>query len=204
MERLHPINVLALVTTCLAIGSSALLGESCSLAVKVLLPDGRRVEAPVSVREENGRLEEHEHEDSDVIFCDLGILPVTVTVGSDGLCNQVIIRRVPISLDRTYHLTVTYDPLACGETVISQILTCKILFRVADSIGNWQAQAKLRISSPISTDLTTDSFGRVGFVARAGDEVRGTAESTGHSPKSFSFNCTRAEPRIERYIQFEK
>jgi len=196
---------LAFLATCLVSGCPALLGQgSCSLAVRVLLPDGRRVEAPVSVQEQNGRVEEQEHEDSDVTFCDLGILPVTVTVGSNGLCNQVLIRRVPISVERTYLLTVTYDPLACGERVPSPVPTCKILFRVADPTGKWQSQARVHLSSPRPTDLTTDRFGRVSFIARADDEVNGTATSRGYSPVSFSFGCTRLEPLIERYLKLEK
>jgi hypothetical protein len=83
--------------------------------VRVLLPDGRRPEAPVTVIEHGGRTEEKDQEDRDVEFCDLGILPVTVKVGSDGMCNQTTVENVPISYDNTYTLVVTYDALACTD-----------------------------------------------------------------------------------------
>ena len=93
----------------------------------------------MSVKEQSGRVTEKEQEDDDVQFCDLGITPVTVTVGSAGLCNQVTIHNVPISRERPYHLLVTYDPEACYVYHRSPppVPICEILFRVQDPQGNW-------------------------------------------------------------------
>jgi hypothetical protein len=68
------------------------------------------------VREKNGRTIEKDQEDKDVYFCDLGILPVEVKVGSDGVCSQTTIRNVPVFADKTYLLNVTYDPEAFAST----------------------------------------------------------------------------------------
>jgi hypothetical protein len=88
--------------------------NTCSLHVRVLTPDGQRPEAPVEVIDGSGRTEYREQEGSDVEFCDLGIMPATVKVGSSGLCNGVTVRDVPVAWNQTYLLTVTYDPLACA------------------------------------------------------------------------------------------
>src|SRR5271163_4724639 len=109
MERLRQV-ILSVLLGSFVLGTSAISAqETCSLAVRVLSPDGHRFEAPVTIREENGRtIEKDQEEDKDVYFCDLGILPVEVKVGSDGMCSQTTIRDVPVFADRTYLLNVTY------------------------------------------------------------------------------------------------
>jgi hypothetical protein len=130
LRKLILVHALA---ACWTFGSSCLAAEGvCSLSVRVLAPDGRRPEASVSVREASGRVTDKEQEDGDVQFCDLGIAPVTVKVGGDGLCNQVTIHNVPISWDHPYRLTVTYDPEACDEhhRAPPPVPICEVLFRV--------------------------------------------------------------------------
>src|SRR5580704_15981473 len=103
MKRLHQIApLLILCSSCILSLGTASAQERCSLIVRVVSPDGRRPEVPISVREKGGRVEEKEQEDTDVRFCDLGILPVTVTVGSSGLCNQVTVHNVPVAIEETY------------------------------------------------------------------------------------------------------
>src|SRR5438105_753372 len=111
---------------------------------------------------------EKDQEDQDVRFCDLGILPVEVKIGSDGMCNQVAIHEVPVSLERTYLLTVTYDPEACPESVPPPVPICEILFRVSDSSDRWVSKASVALSDPIKSQLTTDRYGRARFVAKIG------------------------------------
>src|SRR5947209_3380614 len=102
MERLYQITLGLALIVGLAARAQTSPQTACSLAVRVLTPDGQRPEAPVSVKEENGHIHVDEQEDGDVHFCALGILPVTVTVGSDGLCNQVVVRNVPVTWDEPY------------------------------------------------------------------------------------------------------
>jgi hypothetical protein len=116
MERLHQV-ILSVLLGCIVLGASAISAQdTCSLAVRVLSPDGHRFEVSVTVREKNGRTIEKDEEDKDVYFCDLGILPVEVKVGSDGMCSQTTIRDVPVFADRTYLLNESsFSPGGVGE-----------------------------------------------------------------------------------------
>jgi hypothetical protein len=147
----------------------------CSLTVKVLSPNGRALYAPVSVQEQNGRVEDKDQEDGSVQFCDLGILPVTVTVGNIGMCNQVTVQNVPVTWRQPYLLTVTYDPEACGrrEVVPPPVPICEMLFRVADAAGNWVSGAALTLAAPTRDLLKTDQYGRAHFYAEVNDNLRG-------------------------------
>jgi hypothetical protein len=133
-----------LIAAFLILGGSLVRSQDgCSLVVRAVLPDGRRVEAPISVEEMNGRTEAAYQKDADVRFCDLGILPIIVKVGSDCLCNRVTVHNVPTDPKDTYLLQVTYDPLACGERPApAPIPVCVVLFRVADPAKN--AKRELR------------------------------------------------------------
>src|SRR5947208_15002194 len=102
MERLHKVVKVGTLFAVLSSLQGAIAADYCSLAVRVLSPDNRRpVEVPVSVREKSGRVVEKETTTEDVKFCDLGISPVTVTVGNDT-CNQVVVRDVPIEWKEQY------------------------------------------------------------------------------------------------------
>src|ERR1700690_2262985 len=169
MERLRQVvYLLALASYCTLAAPTASAQDGCSLVVRVLATDGRRPGVPVSVREQSGRVEEKEQGDSDVRFCDLGILRVTFAVGSDSMCDQVTVHEVPVSLDDTYLLTVTYNPLACPETIPPPEPACKILFRIADAGGKWISGASVRLAGPTTTTPATDQFGRALFEARMG------------------------------------
>ncbi len=205
MERLRQMRFWLYFWGCQILISGAIAAQDqCSLAVRVLLPDGRRPEAPIAVQEQSGLVQEKEQDDTDVQFCDLGILPVTVKVGSDGLCNQITIRDVPVSLERTYVLTVTYDPLACTERVPPPVPICEVLFRIADSKGVWQSNASLRVATPKQIERSTDRFGRALFVIKAGEKLQGAVEAPNFSPSAFEVGCSRSEPKIEKVIQLSK
>jgi hypothetical protein len=178
----------ALVFACSA---STLVGEDyCSLTVRVLSPDGRRPGASVSVKEENGRVKEQEadQESGDVRFCDLGGVPVTVTVGNDE-CNQVIVRGVPVSWNDPYLLTVTYDPEPClRELPRGPIPICRVIFRVADGGGKWVDGATINLPNQNLKQLTTDRFGRASIPVKLRDDVRGSVNK-GADSVDFSFRC---------------
>jgi hypothetical protein len=85
MDRLYQIILAVLVAFGMLTGERLHGDDSyCSLSVRVLSPDGRRPEVPVSVEESSGRVVDEEQEGDDVKFCDLGIRSVTVTVGVLG------------------------------------------------------------------------------------------------------------------------
>lgn len=196
MGRLYQLMyVQVLLTSWFVLAGCNLCAEDfCSLTVRVVSPDGRRPEAPISVREQDGRVVEKDQEPGggDVKFCDLGILPVAVTVGSNGLCNQVTVRDVPVSMDRPYLLRVTYDPEACDiwHKIPAPVPQCELLFRVADSEGKWLAGVPIKISKPTTKQLTTDRYGRAGYFPNMHDSVSGKISVEGFRPTDFTFTCS--------------
>jgi hypothetical protein len=203
LERLYQVICLGILGALYVVSPrTAVAGDFCSLTVRVISPNGSRPVAPITVREKSGRAEEKDQEDSDVPFCDLGILPVTVTVGSAGLCNQVTVRDVPLTMGDTYVLVVTYDPFACSQAFRTP--TCKTLFRVDDSGGKWVKDARISLSKPMPTALSTDGYGRASFVAGYGAQVRGTVLAPSFKPVEFDWTCSRLEPIHEQLITIEK
>ncbi len=201
MKRLHQVT-LSVLLGCVALGASAVPAQdTCSLAVRVLSPDGHRFEVPVTVREKNGRTIVKDQEDKDVYFCDLGILPVEVKVGSDEMCSQTTIRDVPVFTDRTYLVNVTYDPKACPEVVPLPVPTCSIMFRISDSAAKWVPRARVSISSPIKVQREADANGRVQLIARRGSRVRGSVEANGFNQKRFDFRCSNSQLLREENIR---
>jgi hypothetical protein len=182
----------------------AVAADYCSLAVRVLSPDQRRpVEVLVSVREKGGRVIEKETTSEDVKFCDLGITPVTVTVGGDT-CNQVLVRDVPLTWGAQYVLTITYDPEPCmPERPPAPVPVCQVLFRISDSKGKWLERASIRFQGSQKPTLETDSAGRVLQLLKAGDRVTGAVDLRGYTGKTFAISCSRSEPVHEESIQLE-
>jgi hypothetical protein len=135
-----------------------------------------------------------------VRFCDLGILPVTVKVGLDTVCNQVVVRDVPVAWNRKYLLRVTYDPEACRERAPPPEPTCEVLFRVRNPAGDGVPGAAVRLTSPIEKSLVTDQFGRADIVLRATSHVAGSATGGGLEAASFAFDCSRQRPEQEETV----
>jgi hypothetical protein len=205
MERLH--QVIRAGALWLVLGGlyGIVAADYCSLAVRVLSPDNRRpVEVPVSVREKGGRVVEKETTTEDVKFCDLGISPVTVTVGNDT-CNQVVVHDVPLDWNEQYLLNVTYDPEPCmPEQPPAPVPVCRVLFRVSDSKGNWIEKASIHFRGSGLPPMETDRSGRALQVFNVGDRVTGTVDSRGFASKPFSVSCSRAEPLREESIKLER
>jgi hypothetical protein len=176
----------------------------CSLRVRVLYPDGQRADALVSVEEKSGRVQRQRQEATDLRFCDLGVTPVTVKVGVDGTCNQVIVRNVPLAWNVSNLLTVTYDVDPClVEKPPPPVPLCRTVFRIADSSGKWLVRAPIRISTPTPAVLLTDGFGRASFLAKAADEIAGSVEAPGYAAVEFRITCTRSEPVHEEDIRLK-
>lgn len=181
--------------------TSAAEGQYCSLTVRVLSPDGRQPAAPVEVTEKSGHTQTKDQGlDGDVQFCDLGGLPVTVKVGDDGTCNQVIVRDVPVEWNKPYFLHVTYDPEACEERPALPMPICRIVFRISAG-EKWEDRARILITRPSTEMLSTDRFGRASLVINLGSEIEGTV-ARGTDTRTFGFRCTRNEPVHEVRIDF--
>jgi hypothetical protein len=203
MERLH--QMIGRVGLMLLLFASSSLGadDYCSLVVRVLDPKGRRPETIVSVHERNGRMIETEPTNKDATFCDLGLTSVTVKVGADGTCNQVIVNNVRLYWRETSHLTVTYDWELCDQEPVPSA-TCIILFRISDVNGKWLERSSINFAEPRIPAKQTDSAGRARTVVGAGQRASGTVTAAGYVTKTFSSSCSRSEPLREELIKLER
>ncbi len=206
MERLHQLTLLVVLGYFASLSSIARAQNVCPLHVRVLTPDGRRPEAPVESIEANGRTEDREQKDSDVEFCDLGIMPVTIKVGSSGLCNGVTVRDVPIAWNHPYLLTVTYDPSACAvwHRPPPPVPACEFLLRVADSDGRWIPGASVTFSDSLIGKMKTDRFGRAWFVIRADKDFHASVAAVGLTTAAVTCKCGPSERRREQYVKLER
>ncbi len=204
MGQLYQVAVQTLwVLTAVAAAAIPCTPQSyCSLTVRVLYPDGQPADALVTVEEKNGRVERRRQETGDVRFCDLGAHPVSVKVGLDGTCNQVIVHNVPVAWNVATKITVTYDVDPClVETPPPPSPVCRIVFRVADAGGKWLPGVPIRIRTPMVTVLRGDDFGRASFVTRVGDQVTGSVEAQGYGPFQFHAACAESERVHEEDIR---
>ena len=133
---------------------------------------------------------------------DLGISPVTVTIG-DPACNQVIVRNVPVGWAKTRTLRVIYDREPCMID-LPPVAACRILFRFMDSQHNWVKGVSLKVESPYAETLKADNFGRVLVRIAAHEELRATAVADSYRPAELRLSCTSDNIRVEQSVTLEK
>jgi hypothetical protein len=80
----------------------------CSLSVNLIDPQGRAVDANVSVQASYGHTVEKMAVSGSVRFCDLGMNPVTVAVAHPA-CNQAIVRNVGLRWGETTKVKIIHD-----------------------------------------------------------------------------------------------
>jgi|SRR5215472_1945975 len=193
MARLYKIAGLVFAAACILAGSTTpvVAQDYCSLKVRVVMPAKGRVEVPVVVKERNGRTIEREQDldSEDVLFCDLGILSVTVIVGQKG-CNQITVEDVPLSWQKMYSLVVNYDYGPCMEEAApSPTPYCEILLRVKSPDGKWVKQARVKFDDPTFRERETDSAGRSLLSLKLHGNVQGNVSARGFAPRNFSVGC---------------
>ena len=182
---------------------AALAADYCSLIVRVLSPDNRRpLETLVSVLEESGRVSRKETGSKDIRFCDLGISPVTVTVGGDE-CNQVVVHNVPLTWGEEYLLTITFDPEPCQQERLPMPV-CDLLFRIADSGGKWLEKASIVFDGQRFPRAETDTAGRILVVPRIGERVTGTVTASGYLSRTFAVSCSGALWKQETILNLKR
>ena len=205
MGGLHKVTRTVILFLIVGALGTATAADYCSLIVRVLSPDGQRVEALVSVEENGGRTIERDPSLGDVRFCDLGIAPVTVKVGADGTCNQVVVRDVPLRWQEQYLLRVTYDPEPClGDLPHPPVPVCRVLFRITGINDNWLDKASIRFLQPQLAPRMADSAGRALLILKSGDRTEATVSSSGYVPKTLELSCSPSEPIHETLIKLEK
>ncbi len=183
-------TLLSLVALILGVSPALPATPPCSLRVHVVTPSGVRIAAPVTVRERDGRLTTIDEYEGDAEFCDLGIVPVEVTVGRTTMCNSVTVADVPVRWNQSYTLTITYDPMACGEEPPPPpVPVCEIVLHVYNRGGAPIPGARISLISPARVTLVADTYGRALRVVRTGATLRGTVTAPGHEARPFSFLC---------------
>jgi hypothetical protein len=203
MGRLYQVILVALLLLATQSGLYS-WQEHCSLSVSALTPDGKRPPATIVVEEQSGRKLEAEQEFEDVKFCDLGSLPVTVTVGDRG-CNQVVVKDVPVSWPNSFYLRVIYDVEPCyKERPITLSPACNILFRVQAENGSWIQNASVSFNDPLITNLTTDNFGRTLLLLRRGKQVRASVRATHFVTQLVDVGCSSSLFDQEQSIKLVK
>ena len=173
---------------CAAILTSVADAESfCSLNVTV------RSSIPtesikVVVEEESGRKIEKRAVEGKVSFCDLGIRPVTVVVGSPG-CSQGIVRNVPMKWNESRSLAVWHDNTLCqGEAM--PVAACDLLFRIIGQERRPVSLAAIELTSPVPKVLSADEYGRAFLRITAGQIAEGRVVAEGFSSESVKVECT--------------
>jgi len=207
MERLCKVAGLIFAAACISAGSATPVAaqDYCSLKVRVVTPTGRRHEVLVTVKERNGRSTQKEQnaDSQEVLFCDLGILPVTVVIGAQG-CNHITVKDVPLSWQKPYTLIVTHDFDACiREELPLPVPVCKILLRVSDPDGKWVKQASVSFSDPNFSELQTDVAGRAIFSLKLNGHLLGSVSAPGYIRKDFSFGCSD-QTNLEQILTLER
>lgn len=192
---------LLLLCLCLVCFHSALRAQdNCSLFVRVVTPQGAEErDLPITVEERDGRKSQKRYERGGVVFCDLGILPVTITVGHPG-CNQVVIRDVPLRWGERRMISVTYDFESCMDGRPRRV-ACKMLFRFVDSERKVINGARLEMEVPYKKTYEADQFGRILVENIPYDgEFRGISTASGYDPVALQHRCTQQERDVEQYV----
>jgi hypothetical protein len=174
----------------------------CSLSVNLIDPEGRAVEANVSVRESDGRTVEKTATLGSAQFCDLGITPVDITVGHPA-CNQAVLRSVGLQWGITTKVKMIYDREPC---LIDEppVAACQMLLRFADAAGHWLSGVVLAMRSPYDQSLTADEFGRLLIRIPAFKELVGSASIAYYDTAEVRMPCTSENYRVERHITLKK
>jgi hypothetical protein len=181
----------------LCLGQSAQAAGYCSLVVRVLSPERQRpLETPVSVLEATRTIEK-ETTGGDLEFCDLGLLPVTVVVGTDS-CRQVVVKDIPLAWQEQQILTITYDRSPClRDLPPPPVAVCQVMLRVSDQNKQWLRGAQVAFDNGRSNLVNTDEAGRAVIFTGAGAELRGVVTLGGFSKAQFTSVCTRSQPIVE-------
>jgi len=203
MERLHKLAYTLAILSCSAFGTASTQGK-CSLRVNVLSPEGRSVDGIVSVREPNGRVLEKEILSANTDFCDLGILPVVVNVRTRPGCNEVTVKNVFVSVEKTRLLKITYDSRDCMSELIppvDQVCETALLIRGPDE--KYVPAATVTVQDPKQSKLKADSFGRLLLAGKIGVPVHGSVEALGFQPSDFTFTCSGYDAQ-EQIVQLQR
>ena len=174
----------------------------CSLTVRVLSPSGDRFpEVFVSVREASGRTVTSEESSRDVQFCDLGVSPVTVTVGTKG-CETTA--TLPLYWQEPQLLTMLYDPRPCMRGHVRPSF-CSVLLRISDDQDSWiEGAAVTWLMDDKRWRLQSDRAGRVLVELGIGKRAALTISADGYRSVQSIAECSAAKIVVEQRVRLRR
>ena len=195
-------NKILVFLVCLCwFGTDLKAQDECSLVVQIVNSEGVKVRARVAVEERDGRrIEKVSPIPEDIRFCDLGIFPVTVTVGHQA-CYQVIVRGVTLELGKTRTLKVIHEGEPCVHADWIRIGSdCGVLLRFVNSEHNYVKGVSLAIRAPRQETRQADPFGRLYTGVPLNQELVGTASANGYDPVEVKVPCSKPQNEFEQYV----
>ncbi|MGJ5817127.1 hypothetical protein [Paludibaculum fermentans] len=183
-----------------AFAFSVLGADYCSLKVIVSYSQGGAPDVPVIVQLAEGRALKKNNQAEGVMFCDLGINPVNITIG-DG-CRRVTISNVALKWGQMQVVRALYDPCLIQDRPPGS--ACEILLMARDESGTPLGGASVQFTEPVPVSFLADTNGRVLTGFGFGKLVKGSIASEGFAPALFSFRCTTADPTIEKEVLLKR
>lgn len=150
------------------------------------------------VQERDGRRVEQESQSGGARFCDLGITPVTVTVGAPQ-CNQVTVRNIGLEWGKTANVSVIYDNRPCLVDN-PPVAACQFLLRFVDAGRKPVAGVSVSTQDPGGRTEKADEFGRLLIRIPANEELRAVGTAPGYGRSEVRIPCSSENQRVERYV----
>lgn len=176
-----------------------LFGETyCSLIVKVELT-APGPETNVAVVEDNGWKTELETSRGQARFCGLGFGPVSITVGSQGDCGEVVLKHVGLDWNHTRRISVIYDRSECTREIMP-VAACGFLLRFVGPDRSPIRGVSFKLTAPYPETYAGDAYGRIMLrvFAAVGSSLSGVGSASGYSPVDVETPCTNE--RRERIV----
>lgn len=196
MEFLFPLKTIRRAGLFLfLVAASAAAKDYCSLTVQVANAHGYKpTGVSVSLVEVNGRVETGATKDGEVRFCDLGMSPVTLTIGERDRCNEVVVRNVALSWDTERVVNVVYDREYCNGDEL-QAQGCSILLRFVDEQGKPVPDVQFAAPTGRLRSVHSDAYGRALVGLQLGETVIANARSVSHIGEQIELKCAISSKR---------
>jgi hypothetical protein len=191
--------------------------ENCSLTVKLLDANGKEDLSPrrIRVTEQSGREIEVVSRRGEARFCDLGILPVTITVGSP-YCHEVTVDSVPVDFGLNTVIKVVSDNNLCsdGRRESLPVPWCTFLLRFQDEQQRWVSGVSLTPAlggdkreidpSVRNQPRQSDAFGRTLVQVNLDRRLRAQAIRDGYMPAAIELTCNGHNRTSEHVVTLQK
>jgi hypothetical protein len=177
--------------------------DYCSLIVNLINANGTEAAGrrTITVTEADGRTVSQEYQQGGASFCDLGVLPVTITVASP-YCFQVTMRNVSVGVGKTKAVKIVSNNEGdCSNVDTAPAPWCNVLLRFKDEDGKWIPNVTLSPIAPAKDFREIDpthrrvsfpqsgKFGRIIVVVDLNAELHAKAIRDGYIPQDVDLPC---------------